>query len=297
MADINRCLGQQHHKLFAAETAEQVGAAQQGLDVGHQVGQHTVALLVAQGVIDLLEVVDIQQQHRQVAVVPQAAGQFALQRVFHVPAGERVGQRVMRRCMLQLTAQPFCGQQHLADGHQHDDKGKRGQISHVLCRRIHHVLTCGVQAGGDESHRLDAASANQHAKCDPSGQGLAGVLPHQPQVGKAQRGQHKAAQLHAHAVVGRCIGKPDRCAGRQQNQQHPWVNAARYAKKPARSEQGDQRGKKHHQAGYRGGQKGGKGPRGGKKAAGHKTHGQRGGPQVDTTDARRVIALEQEQHG
>jgi hypothetical protein len=56
---------QQQYKLVAPIAEKPVGAADQALDALHQLAQHKVATVVAEGVVDALEIVDVEDTERE----------------------------------------------------------------------------------------------------------------------------------------------------------------------------------------------------------------------------------------
>ena len=58
-------VGQQHQKLLATVAPHPIEGAQLGGDAAGHLGQHLVPHVVAQGIVDLLEVIDVKLQHRQ----------------------------------------------------------------------------------------------------------------------------------------------------------------------------------------------------------------------------------------
>jgi hypothetical protein len=69
--------GQQRHELLAAQAGQHVAGAEAGRQAGRQVAQHGIAGGVAMGVVDGLEVVGIDQHHRQRLAAAGAALQLA----------------------------------------------------------------------------------------------------------------------------------------------------------------------------------------------------------------------------
>ena len=74
-------LGQHHQEFVAAVAADGVGLAHQACQAGRHTLQHCVAGRVAKAVVDLLEIVEIQKQHRHALAVPPCAGNGPLQAV------------------------------------------------------------------------------------------------------------------------------------------------------------------------------------------------------------------------
>ena len=87
---------QQHGELFAAETAEQVGAAQLVADQLRHRRQHLVAGGMAIGVVDRLEVVEVEGDATEGAAVPAGEGDELARFVLEGAAARDPGQRVGR---------------------------------------------------------------------------------------------------------------------------------------------------------------------------------------------------------
>ena len=88
-------LGQQHRELVAAEAAEHVGRAQAGGERPRHLAQQVVAGGVAAGVVDGLEVVEVDHdQAERAAVVAEVVGQLGREALGEAAAVERAGQRV-----------------------------------------------------------------------------------------------------------------------------------------------------------------------------------------------------------
>ncbi len=81
--------------------------------------QHAIALAMAEAVVDRLEVVEVDEQHRHAAVAALADGQCVLDAIAEQRAIREKGQRVM--------------------------KGEAPQL-------LFHVLAVGRRTGGQESH-------------------------------------------------------------------------------------------------------------------------------------------------
>ena len=98
-------LGQQDRELVAAEAAEHVGGAQVGRERAGDGAQQVVTGGVAAGVVDGLEVVEVDHdQAERAAVVADVVAQLGLEALGEAAAVERAGQRVGARERLQLAA-------------------------------------------------------------------------------------------------------------------------------------------------------------------------------------------------
>ncbi len=85
---------QDHRELVPAQARHRVGLAHAGSDAARGVDQQNVALLVSERVVDLLEVVQVDEQDRDVQLIALGLGDVVRQPVMeHAPVGQ-LGQRV-----------------------------------------------------------------------------------------------------------------------------------------------------------------------------------------------------------
>ncbi len=87
--------GEQDDELVAAEPRHHVDVADAAAEPLRRLHQQRVAGVVAKRVVDVLELVEIDQQHPDIAVRPARAAQRRLQPLPHQPAIGQPGQRVM----------------------------------------------------------------------------------------------------------------------------------------------------------------------------------------------------------
>ena len=92
-----RRLGQEHRELLAAVARGGVDLTQALLDDGGGPDEDVVALDVAAGVVDLLEVVEVEHRQRELEVVPARAQHLAVQGLDEVGVVEEAGQGVGHR--------------------------------------------------------------------------------------------------------------------------------------------------------------------------------------------------------
>ena len=92
----------QHAELVAAEPRGGVTRAQARGQPVRDLLQQPVALRVSAGVVDRLEVVEVDEQHADLRVGPRAAGERVLGAVVEQGAVGEPGQRVVERPMAQL---------------------------------------------------------------------------------------------------------------------------------------------------------------------------------------------------
>ncbi len=91
---FERGLGEEHGELLAAVAGVYLVADEAGLDEAGQIHEHRVADGVAVIVVDLPEVVDVEEEDREVALVAAAAGNLALERLVEVPLVVDLGQAI-----------------------------------------------------------------------------------------------------------------------------------------------------------------------------------------------------------
>ena len=162
-------------ELVAAEPRDGVRAADDVLQAAAERDQQLVAGLVAERVVDRLELVDVEQQHRDVALRALRAGERLADAVVEERAVRQAGQRVVERLVadarLALVAVERGG----------EEVGHRLQPVRVVlaeradARRVHDDGPEGAGAPADRGRggAADAALA-QHAAVEAA---LAGPLP------------------------------------------------------------------------------------------------------------------------
>ena len=121
---------QQDGELVAAQTGDRVGAAQRLLQTRADLGQQPIADLVTERVVDVLEAIEIQQQHGHLLARPLRVFDRLLDPVVEQGAIGQPGQRVVQRHALELgflqlafgdiaqdrDADPFLVDLHAAEG-------------------------------------------------------------------------------------------------------------------------------------------------------------------------------------
>ncbi len=134
-------LGQEHDELVAA-------IAGRGVDLPNAVGDHladaaqdAVAMVMAEPVVDRLEVVEVHHQQAEAAPGPGTAGDLAADRREEERSVEQPGQRIDGRQTDRRVAGPtlLAGDDHRRIGQQ-DERGQvdpdgRGGGSRASCRR------------------------------------------------------------------------------------------------------------------------------------------------------------------
>ena len=150
--------GQDHHELVAAPAGQLVAAAQRAREPPRHLLQHPVARLVAVGVVDALEVVDVDAAEREQVPVAGGQGDRALELVGAVAAVRQPGQVVGER----LRGEPLVGVDELVV--ERLDAQRRPQARIELDRverRGEAVLRAALQRRGhrrgvgDHEHRRD----------------------------------------------------------------------------------------------------------------------------------------------
>jgi hypothetical protein len=98
-----RDVAEQHGELVAAQARGDVVGAQHAGDAGGDVAQQGVARGVAEAVVDDLEVVEVEEQHRDVLIVLAGGGKRALQPLLEQRAIGEAGERVVEGLVAQLV--------------------------------------------------------------------------------------------------------------------------------------------------------------------------------------------------
>ncbi|MDT4827249.1 hypothetical protein FQZ97_605890 [compost metagenome] len=109
---------EQRGELVAAHAREDVVGTQAALQLFGHPPQHAVAGIVAEGVVDQLESVQVQVQHRHALAVALDARQGSLQRLVEAAAVEQPGQGVGDGLGLQLRMQ-LTHRRHVQGDHHH----------------------------------------------------------------------------------------------------------------------------------------------------------------------------------
>ena len=162
----------EHDELVAAEPGDGVSDAHDGADAFRRLAKQHVAGLVAEAVVHHLEVVEIEEQHRERSAPPRDEVDRVLCAIEQQHAVRKVGERVVRRLVRELglgtrgllTSSVRRVQQH-RETSDHDDRHHRRDedhhdFVHVVAerrtgRREHRREQ---QRGGEqqEPHRVDA---------------------------------------------------------------------------------------------------------------------------------------------
>ncbi len=88
--------GRQHHReLIAAEPRDRIGRAQRVAQARRHFLQHLIAGVMPERVVDLLEAIEIEQQHGEALVIAMRAQDRLLQPIEEQRAVGQVGERVV----------------------------------------------------------------------------------------------------------------------------------------------------------------------------------------------------------
>ena len=93
-------------ELFAATACNEVGLPQRAFDDGRKLDQGLVARLVAQGVVDGLEVIDVEKHRRKRRAIALGANHFLREPLVEVAPIEKRGQRIGDRFLLEAGNAP-----------------------------------------------------------------------------------------------------------------------------------------------------------------------------------------------
>ena len=163
-------VGQQHRELVAAQAGHLVALAQDGAQALAHPLDHQVAVEVAEGVVDLLEPVQVHQQHRHLAAAG-AVGQGLLgQGVEHLAVGQP-GQRVRHPGAVRVLA-PRPGTDPAGHaptgGDQRQQQAHDQQAGHLTLPARGGALERGHRGVGvqDADRRGGGGAAQRHVGAD-----------------------------------------------------------------------------------------------------------------------------------
>jgi len=181
--DVDVRRAHQQGELLAADTGQHVVLAQHLGELAGDLDKHLVAGLVAPGVVDLLEMVDIEHADGQRAAAAARERQLAAQLLVEVQAVEGAGE-VVARHRLELTALERLVDRVLHVEPQHDG---RAQLDLVAVAQHRAVGLGAVEAGAvgrAEVEELDLALLGPFE---------AGVHPRDAEVGERDVAVHRPA--------------------------------------------------------------------------------------------------------
>ena len=146
----------EHGELVAAEPGERVAAPQRGAEALGDLDQQRVAVVVAERVVDLLEAVEVDQQHRGRVVAAQRALGAAVQERAVGQAGEGVVQGLVAQAARRAGDDPEQGAEEEHQAAAEQDHEQQHVLADLLATRpVAHVdLEHAVRIGaGREPHR------------------------------------------------------------------------------------------------------------------------------------------------
>ena len=154
VAALGRRLGKNRHELLAAIPRDDVDLAHRVLEQRAQLSQHAVAGEVADGVVDPLEMVDVEQQQRERRVVAPRPVDLGGQPVEQRAPVENARQRIGRR---QRLEPPIVGARALQGLRAADDRHGRAE---------HHVGERDVLHASERARRVRFAGAARPSGTD-----------------------------------------------------------------------------------------------------------------------------------
>jgi hypothetical protein len=226
----------EHQELLAAPAPHHVVHPHRGGQQRGHLLQHRVARLVAVPVVDLLEVVDVHQQHRDREGVPARRAEDDVQRLIEVTAVVQAGEVVGPRHPVELLgAAPQLGAQDRdlhRSRHARQQLGRVRWLAQVVVRTgpqgAHDVLAAGAAGEEDDRQVLrarvvlegsDRLEAVQHRHLDVEQDGVDAPPCRPARARLAVLGlEHRVArglELHAHERAHRLavVRDEDRRAG------------------------------------------------------------------------------------
>ena len=238
---------QDRQKLFSAIAGDHVGLAQPLANAQRHFAQHGVSGQVAIGVVDALEVVDVQHQESQRFPLAPSARAQRWQQVLQGTAVVQTGEAVVRGQGVLLLQGKFHLHQHKAhavdqqNGHHRKigqplhlarhvvDRipiGRPNHVSGAHDQREHQARTAGNQDPAARQAPLDQRGApglvQQHAghhALDAGDQDVAPmVVPHEPQHHHHVDGERQPHQRRAHRLRAVPLKRRDRQRVQHQRQ-------------------------------------------------------------------------------
>lgn len=107
---IDIAVGQKNDQLFAAVAARDIGFAQVASDCCRAVAQYGIALGVPILVVQTFEVIEVDHDHGEIAVLTLGQANEAVDGIFHVPPVVKAGQGVAQRLATQFFAKGYVGE-------------------------------------------------------------------------------------------------------------------------------------------------------------------------------------------
>lgn len=147
LGDLRGTAWEHRRKLLATDAPEQVAPAQHRLAGVGDALQNIVALLVAVGVVDLLEVIDIQQQEGQGRFVQPGGFEGVVGAIEEVPAVAALGQHIGGGQALQFTFELL----FLGDVFGHADHDHSLVVVGLLVDKAFVAEPADFPVGGDDA--------------------------------------------------------------------------------------------------------------------------------------------------
>ena len=152
---LRHCLGAgcqrgslgQDDELIASEASDRVTFAKRASQADTDSGQQLIADGMAQGVVDVLEVVEVEEEQGHRGMVSSGAGQHLVDAVENQGAVGKTGERVMKRLMLELIgAFVHHRQGPRAAGAQHVDQRPQQQAENETAQQQGEGIRVGQHA-------------------------------------------------------------------------------------------------------------------------------------------------------
>src|SRR6266705_562878 len=103
--DLQGSLGKKHREFLSADATRDIALANIGLQYEAEASQHHVARAVTEGVVDALEVIDVQQDYRERLGLAFGSRQLAAEGILQKTPVVQPGERIPDRLFLQGLAQ------------------------------------------------------------------------------------------------------------------------------------------------------------------------------------------------
>ena len=153
LGDLLRAALDQHDELVAAEAADRVGLAQHAGDPRGDDAQQLVADRVAEGVVDALEAVEVDEHRRRLGAAAAGVGEHLLGAVHDQRAVGQAGERVVQRLVAQLAGLLLDHPQRAgaaAGQHLHEEEREQADASQITS------TSRGLDLGVGDAGRLGA---------------------------------------------------------------------------------------------------------------------------------------------
>ena len=230
---------EEHRELVAAEAGEDVVGAQDVAQARAELGEHGVARVMAERVIELLEAVDVDDQESERLSACARAGQVRAELVAELAAVGEAGELVRRRLAAGLVEAA-----DLADG----ERGAGHRREHRRPRERHRDRRDVNEPGVDEQHqRRDREEDGRHQHTQVAGIDLARLLErlparerHDHERDDPQRVEHRAGRVRVGGQareVERIGEREEPEAGRQERPGAPAAPSVQHEHRDREAEQ------------------------------------------------------------